>query len=340
MNKNNRLIINSKTLIYVFCPSNLKTGGTELLHQLVYELRKINRNAFIAYYLEGNYDSDNPTPEAFKKYTRENWCLVKDVVDDENNIAIFPETGIGKSKKYHRLQKCMWWLSVDNYNFTKGMKNRFKHYGMKSFIKHLLLNDYFSDKTLLTIPYHFYQSYYAKNFAISKGINESNLFYLSDYINEIYFEKDNKKVNKENIVIYNPKKGYEFTKMLITVGNDINWIPIINMSNDEVRALMDRAKVYIDFGNHPGKDRIPREAAMSNCCIITDLRGSAAFTEDVPIPNKYKFQDNEQNIRDIISTIKYCFDSYEIATKDFDEYRKYISNEKVEFQKEVKFIFG
>lgn len=29
---------------------------------------------------------------------------------------------------------------------------------------------------------------------------------------------------------------------------------------------MRKAKVYIDFGFHPGKDRIPREAVMCGAC--------------------------------------------------------------------------
>ena len=28
-------------------------------------------------------------------------------------------------------------------------------------------------------------------------------------------------------------------------------------------------KLYIDFGGFPGKDRLPREAVMHDCCIIT-----------------------------------------------------------------------
>ena len=27
--------------------------------------------------------------------------------------------------------------------------------------------------------------------------------------------------------------------------------------------------IYLDFGYHPGKDRMPREAALFNNCIIT-----------------------------------------------------------------------
>ena len=40
-----KLNITEKTKIYVLCPSNLKTGGTELLHQLVSSLLFYNKDA-------------------------------------------------------------------------------------------------------------------------------------------------------------------------------------------------------------------------------------------------------------------------------------------------------
>lgn len=333
-----KLHITEKSKIYVLCPSNLKTGGTELLHQLVASLLSLNKNAYVAYYLEGKYDSNKPTPEAFIKYIGDHWCLVNNIEDEPDNIAIFPETGLGKSKKYHRLQKCAWWLSVDNYNVMKGMRSRLEQFGVMSFLKHLLLNDYFNDKTITTIPVHFFQSYYAADFAQSKGVKDDSLFYLSDYINDIYIKPFNT-VGREDIVAYNPKKGIEFTEKLISSAPNISWAPIINMTNDEVKKLLDTAKVYIDFGNHPGKDRIPREAAMSGCCVITDLKGSAAYEQDVPIPAKYKFNDIDSNIPEVIKQIKYCFDNYEAATQEFDSYRTFIKEEKRGFDERVKEIF-
>jgi hypothetical protein len=49
--------------------------------------------------------------------------------------------------------------------------------------------------------------------------------------------------------------------------------------------------VYIDFGNHPGRDRIPREAAAMGCVVITNRRGSAENDVDIPIPNFLKIDD-------------------------------------------------
>ena len=79
--------------------------------------------------------------------------------------------------------------------------------------------------------------------------------------------------NKRNNILYNPAKGLSdlmlFKQKLQQITTDYTFIPIQNMSHTQIRNIMLQSKIYIDFGNHPGKDRIPREAAMCGCCIIT-----------------------------------------------------------------------
>lgn len=323
--------------IYIACPANHKTGGTELLHQLANQLENNGKKVYIAYYLEGQCDKKNPTPDAFKQYIKTT-CLFSDIEDLPDNLLILPEVCIGKHRKFKYIKKCVWWLSVDFYKNRPGYAERLKKYGFLSLCKHLILHDNSGEKDLKQIDIHLYQSYYAADFLKELGIPEKKLFYLSDYINDIYMEAFSKS-NREDIVIYNPKKGLEFTKKLISAAPEIRWVPIINMSNEEVRELMKRAKVYTDFGNHPGKDRIPREAAMSGCCVITNRRGAANYYKDLPILNKYKYIDADNNIDKIILAIKDCINNYEQRIDDFSAYRKFISNEKTIFQNDVKKIF-
>ena len=97
---------------------------------------------------------------------------------------------------------------------------------------------------------------------------------------------------------------------------------------------MRTAKVYIDFGYHPGKDRIPREAAMCGCCVITNRRGSARNDIDVPIPPEFKF-DVPYKMDDIYGCITRCFNDFEDQTRKFDSYRAWIADEKRRFDEEV-----
>lgn len=67
--------------IYVVCPIGTKTGGTELLHQLVYEINKLAGKSisFIVY----TGDTVNIKPaKAFETYTNKKW-LTLDQVDDK-----------------------------------------------------------------------------------------------------------------------------------------------------------------------------------------------------------------------------------------------------------------
>jgi hypothetical protein len=169
----------------------------------------------------------------------------------------------------------------------------------------------------------------------TKGIKD--VAYLSDYLNKEFLEIETDENKKENIVAYNPTKGFKFTRRLIKIAPDFRFIPIQNMTREEVIGLLKRAKVYIDFGNHPGKDRIPREAAMLNCCIITNRRGSANFFEDVSILDDYKFDEADPEI--VINKIKDCFENFKERTKDFADYRKIINTEPSRFISDIKKIF-
>lgn len=329
------------TKIYVVCPANNKTGGTELLHQLVYELNNQGKNAYIAYYFEGEKDIKKPTPKEFEKYLK-SYKLFKEIEDEKDNILVVPEVCIGKHRKFKYIQKSVWWLSVDNFKVMLGKKNRLKRYGIKSFIKHCFYRDFNYISDLKKIENHFYQSYFAQSYLMAMGIDLNKTRYLSDYINDIYLKQDYGKqvfFNKKDIVIYNPKKGKLFTEKIISTSKNINFVPIENMDNIEVINLMKSAKVYIDFGNHPGKDRIPREAVMCGCCVITGREGSANFYNDVPILEKYKFDGTIENVNEIINVINKCIKNYDGEILNFKKYQEVVRKEKDIFKKDVSEIF-
>jgi len=100
------------------------------------------------------------------------------------------------------------------------------------------------------------------------------------------------------------------------------------------------SKVYIDFGNHPGKDRFPREAAICGCCVITGLQGSAGNEVDVNIPKTYKFdQKFNSSVENVIQLIKDILSDYDSHCKEFTKYKENIRSEKRKFLKEIKSIF-
>ncbi|MBD3842710.1 MAG: hypothetical protein IE909_12665 [Campylobacterales bacterium] len=321
---------NDATKFYIVAPANLATGGPELLHQLAYKLKQNGKNVSM-FYIPTNHTS--PVHDNYKQYGID---YVRQVNDDEKNVVIMPETQTQLLNEYSKTKKIVWWLSVDNYFlWLPGIKGR---------LNRLLLNRvgsqkyFFFNSTLMkSADFHLVQSEYAKEYLNKRGINKVG--YLADYLHESFLKVETSLDFKEDIVAYNPKKGIKFTKSLIKKAPEIKFVAIENMTREEVVALLQKSKVYIDFGFHPGKDRIPREAAFLKCCVITNKRGSARFSKDVPIEKEFKFDENESNLNFIKDKINDCFKNYSQNIEKFEKYRQEIKQQESEFDDQVREFF-
>lgn len=116
---------------------------------------------------------------------------------------------------------------------------------------------------------------------------------------------------------------------------DIKWMPLAGYTPTEMAELMCQAKLYVDFGHHPGKDRIPREAAICGCCILTNRMGSAAYREDVGIPECYKIEETG-NISLVLDKIYDLVDYYEERKEEYSGYKAIITGEKEGFMKDLQ----
>lgn len=305
--------------VFIVCPAEYATGGTELLHQLAYMLSMRGVENYIIY--TNRRETICPTPASFMKYGVQ---YVSAYVDSEDSILVMAETQVHYMKECKKGKAVIWWLSVDNYF------NAYPHLIKENNI------DIFKIKERNNVV-HFVQSFYAKVF-IQQAFNISESYFLTDYINDDIIkvaQEFSHSERKEDIVLYNPKKGYkDLEPIILSCRKDIKWIPLKNLTPVEMAALMCKAKLYVDFGGHPGKDRIPREAAMCGCCILTNRIGSAAYQEDVNIPLEYKVNDMT-DVEEVLEKIYDIVESYEERTLDFNTYRQTISIEKKCFSEEV-----
>lgn len=312
-------------IIYIACPAYFVTGGTELLHQLAFSINKMQPGRAILYYCKVLKDSGkNVTAPPFEKYIAETMVVTKfeEVLDVQGNVLVVPEVFTTLIPFFSSLKIWIWWLSVDNFFLSNGYSRNSK-----------LLN-YIRDADL-----QLYQSEYAKRFLSNRRITEK--MPLSDFLNDVFFNTTvYNTVERLSVVAYNPLKGFDFTKLLIMTSPDIIWVPIENMSAKEVVGVLKKAKVYIDFGTHPGKDRIPREAAIQGCCIIIGKNGAAQNSIDIPISNRYKFDTHTRNIPRIIKLINSIFNDYTTHLNHFSEYRKIIKKEKSVFESDLKRILN
>ncbi|MBX2900178.1 MAG: hypothetical protein KF775_11030 [Cyclobacteriaceae bacterium] len=317
--------LQQNSIIYLACPANYATGGTELLHQLANKLNSLGRTARIYYY---NNKQKDPVHPQFADYKVP---YVKKIVDTRQHLLLVPEGKTNFLKKFRHIQKAIWWLSIDFYFHTRDEKI---FWFVRRKVRPILNLADMAKK--YKVDYHFVQSYYASHY-----LSKFNLpsFHLSDYLNRQFLHeaKSISYSNRENQVLYNPKKGLAFTTQLIQLTPDLKWVPLQNLSVSQVAELFKTSKVYVDFGNHPGKDRFPREAAVMGCIVITNKQGAAAFAEDLPIPEEYKFSDTE--INSIILKIRESLTQYEKHVSKFDTYRNFIHTEEAVFTEQVKSLF-
>ena len=328
-------VTDKNTVIYVICPYYFKTGGTELAHQLVKCLNDKGKRSMIAYY--GIADKDKGINPAFEKYVHE-YVDIHDIEDKKENVVILPEIAPNLMDGTKNIQKAVWWMSVDNF-YNNSMAVQYYHaFGVWRTAGWFLKGNLFRTKKVDKKIVHLYQSEYAHQFLVDNGIKVMHR--LSDYINRDYMTaEDVEHADREDIVLYNPSKGFEFTKTLMECAPDINWTPICNMSNRELRELMKKSKLYVDFGNHPGKDRLPRETAIMGCCIITGTDGAAGFYEDIPISDYYKFEARKDNIDNVIERVRECLSNYDVRINDFEKYRNVIRAEYELFCEDTEAIF-
>lgn len=330
--------------IYVLAPFGYATGGVELAHQLVDSLRNKGEEAYIVYAKGDNSISEDQTITS--SYSKYNIKTTSVIYDNPDNIMVLPEIYFEFVLLYKFIQIACWWMSVDNRYVKVSFieKIRFKKSIMDklSLIKSYLLgyrSNLVNDDKLLKKEsariFHLYQSHYAQFFLYSKGF--SKLLPLSDYINLDLIGNLNSP--KKDIVLYNPAKGYEFTKKIISKMPDVEFVALKGLNKDQLRKLLETSKLYIDFGHFPGKDRLPREAVSNGCCIITGRLGASYFYEDVPINDEYKFGVKEKNVPYIIEKIRYVLANYNDCKHDFDFYRSRIRREREIFHNEIEELF-
>ena len=318
--------MNSKR-IYIFCPAEYTSGGPLLLHQFAAAVNE-DRHDFVALmvYYTGDWRLvDLDSAEPYRKYNVPHEFEIEKI-NKEENIVIIPEQVTILTRVFNKPNTVIWWLSVDNYVKSNLVLKNYNECGLDP------LGIMSKDRWL-----HMVQSYYAYDFiAQAFGIDEKHAIYVSDYLDDEFVDIINLK-ERDNVVCYNPKKGKETIESIMELSSakDIKWRPLINMSAEEVHEALSEAKVYVDFGNHPGKDRIPREAAISGCCVITNRLGAANYQNDVPIPDEYKFDDPLLFAEDIVGLIKDIFSDYENRKNDFATYCDMIRSEKEWFKEDV-----
>lgn len=313
----------SSPRLFVLCPANANSGGPELLHQFVEAARLCGRDAKILYY---PFSKENIKPKKFDDYNAPQGFFEESAGAD----IIVPEVATKLIKSFPSSHISIWWGSVD---FFFG-------FARDSWIRDSLR--YLRGLAVRRLPLHrlrrykhYTQSEYAKEFLRSHRI-EARM--LTDYLNASHFSPLTMK--REMRICYNPAKGIHVTKQLMKNNPDYEFVAIQGLTPDGVKELLSSSTVYIDFGNHPGKDRMPREAALAGCCVVVGSKGAAKFN-DVAVPERFKLDESSALFNEEFSSLLMEIDnSFDAVSMVFDDYRNCIRGEKSVFLNQVSEYFG
>ena len=322
--------------VLIACPGNAMTAGPEAIHQLASDLIRLGHNAAVVYF---PFSKEFETPKPYIKYQ----VPIIKYRDIKDELFIFPEIVTTYALKLRHAKAAIWWMSVNNYTCVRyGYAWRDKLRYLKNVAKGL--RPIGGMKSLSKLK-HYAQSNYALDYLKSNGINGQLLsdpipIYTShDYLQSL--QEKCSKATRSNTILYNPHKGKKVIDLLISYFPNWHFFPLSGFNREELANKFLGSKLYIDFGHHPGKDRLPREAAIHGCCVITGLYGSASNYLDVNIPSSYKIDPQVKSFLDTFKEkVSLIFNDFEKCSAEFSEYRETISQEQVEFEKQINQIFS
>jgi hypothetical protein len=321
--------------VLVICPADAMTAGPEALHQLVAELNDQGQPAAIVYH---PFDREAATPEPYRKYN----VPVARYADAAGTLIVFPEIFPTLALRVRHARAAIWWMSVNNYTcvrYESVLRDKIRY------ARNLLKGRRpWRGMAALRGLTHLAQSRYAELFLSEHGIAGAP---LSDPI-PVYLEPDylaalaqRLPTPRQDVILYNPTKGAKVTAQLRAAFPQWVFRPLRGLDRAALADAFLGAKLYVDFGHHPGKDRLPREAAIHGCCVITGRYGSAANPVDVPIADRYKLDVRDVGFVDRFGEeVSRIFEDFETASEDFAAYRTAIAREPMNFREQVTALIG
>ena len=297
--------------VFILCPAGAISGGPEALHQLGGALRARGVAAAMVYYPTG------PRHEVPAPYRHYGVAVSPGVADEADSVIVIPEVITSLAWRFPLARKAVWWLSVDNY------------------FKWQQLNP--GPSVLQPRPdlVHLCQSEYARDFLQRRGVGPRLM--LTDFLTAAVF-RAGPAAGRLPAVAFNPKKAPQTTQRLMAAGSGRVWLPLEGLDKESLAEVLRQVRVYVDFGPHPGRDRIPREAALCGAVVVTGRRGAAAFGADVPIPERFRLDeaaDFDARALGLIDELLRSDAAFLEASEQQGDYRTWIDGNRDAFMREV-----
>lgn len=297
-------VLVGRTKVYIVCP-RVRTGGPENQHHLCDYLNVLGAEAYIYYQPNEDRDYDLLYPE----FTNARVC--EQIEDSTDTVIVIPEICRIRDfrNSFPNSTIAVHWLSYTNAALFGSLRAN-------------IVDE--------ANAIHLFQSYYEYVMVRPHLSWGTWWFFVTDCISDEYLALDPRAYipGKQDMLCFNGNKD-KITQNICGFAG-ITCTAISGMPKAEVMEVLQRSKVYVDMGYHPGKDRLPREAAMHGCVVVTNMSGSAAYIEDVPIEEKVRFES------DLYGLIPKIFAGYEHYFTRQQTYRDVIRGEKEIFRENVE----
>jgi hypothetical protein len=334
--------------LIALCPlDGSATGGVEALYQLIDAARRLGADAYLA---SPPFLEVGDVPDDYRRYDAPQ--LEYSAINSDD-LVVIPEIWARKRRLTRNGKTAIWWLSIDNAFRPLDDSRRTRNRGLRILVdaawrglaslRISLSVRRFRKRTNIQ---HLFQSQYAADFWTRHGIEGR---FLTDYISDTSSSNDpssdfsderHDSEDRPYLVAINPRKGIRYAGPLIELLRPQEIVVLKGMDRRAVGNALRSAQTYLDLGAHPGRDRIPREAALAGCVVIVAKRGSAENSIDIPIDDRFKVALPKENaavieLRQLIEAVGHDFQDNQRLQ---DSYRDWIRAQQSAFYEEVRLL--
>ncbi len=333
--------------IYIFCPTDVVSGGVNSLQILCNALVNNNIDAKI-YYIKPDEEFINHA--VIRSF---NTPYTTHIDDSDENLLIVPEAYIPVLHQYASIRKMIYWLGI--YFYIKKPPHRFPlsikivrkifagysffgnpANGFHALTQRVNLWSKKKDPVWSSAIIHMTNSFYAADFLKHMGINDAIV--LHNPVREEFYLQKTKPV-KEKKILFGPGTPNRLIRKIRKSFPDYECIRLRHIHPDDVHRLYTESMLFIELGDFAGRNRMPREAVLSGCVVITSRTGSAHYHSDLPLPDYYKINTGRVYLPELINKIYAVVNDYPLHYSNMHHYMESLINEKNNFRTEVASVF-
>jgi hypothetical protein len=319
--------------VVIFCPVAI-TGGPEAIHQLSQSLNAIGVDGYIVYVGGGQRMRITqssievltpPHEDMVRAYAAYEPRFRSQIAIDERTLVILPESLARHNSRLTAGGVAIWWLSVDN---------AFRALSIRVDDPEAQMAQILGRPDLI----HLHQSAYARDWLRAQGVER--LHALSDYTSPIFTAEIAKAPSSKPIASCNGVKGSELAEIFFARHPQFEALALCNYAKPELKAIFGERMLYVDFGHFPGKDRLPREAAISGSIVFVHRVGAAAGDEDFPLPDDFKFTEPDVTSGALLRRLEAVIADPVAHWDRQDRFRSLVAREKARFHDQVRGLWG